>query len=156
AILLPWALYRAAALRLAVPWRRALPVGLVMYAAITAAAVARGWRDNLRFAPWVDISVGVAIGVLTLVLAWRLGPRLPRERGRIALVAAAAFAVFAATLLGVSASEPARKAGVARAGLVAPTLELGRQLLDLDGDGYAGWLGGGDCNDHDPDIHPEA
>jgi arylsulfatase A-like enzyme len=59
-------------------------------------------------------------------------------------------------LLTVSASEPARKAGVARAGLVAPTLEAGRQLLDFDGDGYAGWLGGGDCNDHDPDIHPEA
>jgi arylsulfatase A-like enzyme len=156
AILLPWALYRAAALRLVVPWRRALPVGLVVYAAVVAAAVARGWKDNLRFAPWVDIGVGGAIGVLTLALARLVGRRLPPQRGRVALVAAGAFGVFAATLLGVSASEPARKAGVARAGLVAPTLELGRQVLDLDGDGYAGWLGGGDCNDHDPDIHPEA
>jgi arylsulfatase A-like enzyme len=156
AIVLPWVLQRAASLRLSVPWRRALPVGVLVYGAVTAAAVANGWRDNLRFAPWVDICVGAAIGVLALVLARVVGPRLPRERGRVAGGAAAAFVVFGVTLLAVSASEPARKAGVARAGLVAPTLELGRQLLDLDGDGYAGWLGGGDCNDHDPDIHPEA
>jgi len=156
AFVLPWALFRAAALRLDVPWRRALPVGVVVYVAVTAAAVASGWRDNLRFAPWVDITVGAAIGALALVLAWLVGPRLPSARGRVGAAAAAAFVIFAVVLLGVSASEPARKAGVARAGLVAPTLEAGRQVLDFDGDGYAGWLGGGDCNDHDPDIHPEA
>ena len=27
-------------------------------------------------------------------------------------------------------------------------------LFDRDGDGYAGLLGGGDCNDTDPNIHP--
>ena len=120
------------------------------------AAVARSWGDNLRFAPWVDIDVGAAIGGVALVLAWRVGPRLPRARGRVVGAAAGAFVVAVALLLGVSASEPARKAGVARAGLVGPTLEAGRQLLDFDHDGYAGLLGGGDCDDHDPDIHPEA
>ena len=29
-------------------------------------------------------------------------------------------------------------------------------LFDRDGDGYAGELGGGDCDDSDPDVHPGA
>ena len=33
---------------------------------------------------------------------------------------------------------------------------IARVLADRDHDGYAGRLGGGDCNDHDPKIHPGA
>jgi arylsulfatase A-like enzyme len=155
-LVLPWLLALAASRRVAMRW----PVAAVAYGAAygvpAVVAVARTWNDDLRFAPWVDINVGVAIVVLGFALAWLVGPRLPRARGRVVAAAAAAFVAAVALLFGVSASEAARKAGVARAGLVGPTLEVGRQLLDRDGDGYAGWLGGGDCDDHDPDVHPEA
>ena len=33
---------------------------------------------------------------------------------------------------------------------------LAGRLLDFDGDGYARLLGGGDCDDGDPDVHPGA
>ena len=127
ALVLPWALARVAALRLPCPGGGA---GLVGRRRSTwpspAAAVARSWSDNLRFAPWVDIGVGAAIvRRRRSSLAWRVGPRLPRGRGRVGAAAAGAFVVAVALLLGVSASEAARKAGVARAGLVGPTLEVG-------------------------------
>ncbi|MDH5675460.1 MAG: sulfatase-like hydrolase/transferase [Myxococcales bacterium] len=38
----------------------------------------------------------------------------------------------------------------------APTLRGLRWFFDRDGDGAASVLGGGDCNDADPSIHPEA
>ncbi len=37
-----------------------------------------------------------------------------------------------------------------------PVLDLLQPLFDSDGDGYAGLLGGGDCDDHDPGVHPGA
>jgi arylsulfatase A-like enzyme len=35
-------------------------------------------------------------------------------------------------------------------------LKRTRSLFDHDGDGYARRLGGGDCDDHDPNVHPGA
>ncbi|HTA18651.1 MAG TPA: sulfatase-like hydrolase/transferase, partial [Polyangia bacterium] len=157
ALLLPWVLARVAAIRVPLRWRWAGAAGLVVYGGLGAFGLATSWSDNLRFAPWNDIDVGAAIGGVALVLAWLVGLRLPRlPRGRVAALTAATLAAAAALLLRVSASEAARKAGEARAGLVGPTLDLGRALLDFDGDGYAGWLGGGDCDDSDPSVHPEA
>ncbi len=156
ALVMPWALAVVAAQRLRLRWIVAGPVGLAIYGVAGGFLVTRTWNDNLRFAPWVDIAVGAAIAAVALGLVWLLGPRLPRRRGRVAAAAAGAFIVSVALLFTVSASEAARKAGAARAGLVGPVLEAGRQVLDFDGDGYAGWLGGGDCDDRDPDIHPGA
>ncbi|HSZ81407.1 MAG TPA: sulfatase [Polyangia bacterium] len=156
ALILPWALARSATLRLPRSWRRAFPVGVLGYLAVLAAAVASGWRDNLRFAPWIDIGVGAAILATALALAWLGAPWLPRGRGRTVAAAVAAFAVAAGLLLRATASEPARKEDVARAALVGPTLDAVRRLFDFDGDGYAGWFNGGDCDDHDPEVHPGA
>ncbi len=156
ALVFPWALARAAELRTSLRWRWAALVGGLGYGAVAAAAVARNWSDNLRFAPWVDIGVAAAIGGMALALVWLGGGLLPRARGRTLTAAVAAFAAAVALLLGVSASEAARKSGVARAGLVGETLTIGRTVFDFDGDGYAGLLGGGDCDDRDPEIHPEA
>jgi arylsulfatase A-like enzyme/MFS family permease len=156
ALLLPGALAVAGAQRLRLRWRVVGPLGLGFYGSVAAWLAKRNWEASLRFAPWVDIGVGAAIAGVALVLVSLVGPRLPQRRGRVAGAAAGAFVAALALLFGVSASEPARKAGAARAGLVGPTLEAGRRLLDFDGDGYAGWLGGGDCDDRDPDVHPEA
>jgi len=35
-------------------------------------------------------------------------------------------------------------------------VRLWRRVLDRDRDGSSAWLGGGDCDDHDPDRHPGA
>ncbi|HEX4405107.1 MAG TPA: sulfatase-like hydrolase/transferase [Polyangia bacterium] len=156
AFLLPWALARVAAVRVPLRWRWAGVVGVVVYGGLGAFGLAKNWSDNLRFAPWNDLDVGAAIVGVALLLAWLARSRLPRARGRVAALSAATFVAAVALLLRVSASEAARKAGEARAGLVGPTLEVGRALLDRDGDGYAGWLGGGDCDDSDPSVHPEA
>ena len=155
-LFLPWVLARTADVEPHVSWRQAVVAALLVYGGVTARLVALTWSDNLRFAPWTDIGVGAAIVAVALVLAWLWPVRLPRAPGRVAGIAALALGVALALLFGVSASEAARKAGVARAGLVGATLDLGRSLLDFDGDGYAGWLGGGDCDDHDPSVHPEA
>jgi len=156
ALVLPWALARSAALRLPLSWRRALPVGVLGYAAALAAVVATSWRDDLRFAPWVDIGAVTSIVATALALTWLGAPRLPRGRARTAALAAAAFVGAAGLLLATSASEPARKEDVARAALVGPVLDAVRALFDFDGDGYAGWFNGGDCDDHDPEVHPGA
>jgi arylsulfatase A-like enzyme len=153
---IPWLCARAARARLPVGWRLAVPLAAGLWGGAAAAGIALSWNDNLRFAPWTDIAVGAVLAAVALVLAPALGARWPRRRGRVALLAAAAFAIAVGSLLLVSASEAARKASGARAGLVGPVLGAGRQLLDFDGDGYAGLLGGGDCDDSDPAVHPEA
>src|SRR5258708_30871303 len=156
AFALPALLARTATLR----WRpRPLVVGaaaVVIYGGAVIGAVRWSWSDNLRFAPWVDISVGAAIVVVGLLLTFALARRLPPGPGRRLGLAAAAGLAAALILFPVSASEPARKAGLARAGLVAPVLAAGREFLDADHDGYARALGGGDCDDSDPGIHPGA
>jgi len=53
-------------------------------------------------------------------------------------------------------SEPARKTVTRAVGLVGPVLAQARRVLDFDRDGYPGFLGGGDCNDHNATINPEA
>ena len=57
-------------------------------------------------------------------------------------------------VLATSESETARKITFVRAGLVGPTLAVARRALDGDGDGYPRLLGGGDCDDSDPSMHP--
>jgi arylsulfatase A-like enzyme len=156
ALILPWVLAVVGGQRLRMRWRVVGPLALGAYGGVAAWLVRRNWEASLRFAPWIDIGVGAAIVAVALLLVWLVGPWLPRRRRRAIGAATAAFFAAVALLFGVSASEAARKAGAARAGLVGPTLEAGRQLLDFDRDGYAGWLGGGDCDDRDPEVHPEA
>ena len=156
AALLPALLARVAAARWRLSWRAVGAVSAIAYGGAAGAGVAWSWSDNLRFLPWVDIGVGTAIAAVGLVLAFTVARRLPASTGRRLAMAAVLGPLAAAILLPVSASEPARKAGLARAGLVSPALAGGRELLDFDRDGYARALGGGDCDDSDPGIHPGA
>ncbi len=132
------------------------PLAAVGYGGAVGAAVAATWSDNLRFAPWTEIAVGTAMALGGGAIVWALRRRLPARGSRL-FVAGAGLLVGAALLLWRSAeSAPARKIAGARAGFVGPVMATGQRLLDFDRDGYARALGGGDCDDADPDVHPGA
>jgi choline-sulfatase len=119
---------------------------------------AANWSQHLRFVPWTHVLVGAALAAATLValaqvarpVSRRLAPPLARAGVLGGAVGAAMLLVLAA-----AESEPARKAA-ARAGLAGPALAAMRRVLDFDGDGHPRVLGGGDCNDRNPAVHPGA
>jgi len=144
--LLPVALAWASGLGRAVPRGRAL-LGAAALGLAAAVVVAVRWQQDFQYVRWSDGIVVVAIAVLGALLVRRVRWRWPRA---VIVAAVGALLIFVA-----GASEPARKAA-ARAGLVTPFLDGARVALDFDGDGYPWLLGGGDCNDRDPQINPGA
>ena len=156
AALLPWALVRLAATRLPIRWRWAVALAVFGYGGAAALALAYNWGDNLRFAPWAEILVGAAVAVAAALLSWTARGRLPDAPVRVSLVAVAFWFAAIGIVLPLSTLEAPRKIAGARAAFVGPTLEAARGQLDFDGDGYARALGGGDCDDRDPLIHPGA
>ncbi|MBI2895118.1 MAG: sulfatase-like hydrolase/transferase [Deltaproteobacteria bacterium] len=104
-------------------------------------------KDELDLRPFALLGL-----VLLLVpLAVRLSRRFPRV---IVALACAALGAAPATVLGYGARPRAADAIERRAPLARALLAAGRRALDLDGDGYAGLLGGGDCNDRSASISP--
>jgi|GEM_PF-369799 len=156
AFLLPMGLAWISTVRLPIGWRAAGLLAGGAYGALAMIGLGVFWGDNLRFAPWTDILGGLAIAAVGIATALWLRRRPPHMPGATAGWAAAVGVVAALVLLRASEFEPARKAGSARAALVGPALEAGRAMLDFDGDGYARALGGGDCDDSDPEVHPGA
>jgi choline-sulfatase len=156
AALLPWAMARLAARRSPIRWRSAVALAVFGYGGAAALALAYNWSDHLRFAPWAEIVVGAAVAVATALLSWTARGRLPDAPGRVSLVAVAFWFAAIGVVLPASTLESPRKIAGARAAFVGQTLEAARGQLDFDGDGYARALGGGDCNDRDPLIHPGA
>ncbi|HEY4394305.1 MAG TPA: sulfatase-like hydrolase/transferase, partial [Polyangia bacterium] len=154
--LLPFGFAYVGALGMRIRWRAAGLLAGGVYGGAALVALGVFWEDNLRFAPWTDILGGVAIAVAGAGGAVLLRGRLPRGRGAGVGLATAVGLLAGVVLFRAADSEPARKAASARAALVGPALETGRALLDWDGDGYARALGGGDCDDSDPDVHPGA
>ncbi|HEY8923868.1 MAG TPA: sulfatase-like hydrolase/transferase [Polyangia bacterium] len=127
------------------------PAALVLYGTGLAALLYRAWSNHLRFLPWTHLLCGMAIATVAIGLAVVIGRR--RLRAGPWWSKAVGVAAAALVALGASEAEPARKA-VSRAGLAGPVLALGRRVLDRDRDGYARLLGGGDCDDGDPSVHP--
>lgn len=82
---------------------------------------------------------------------------LRRVNGTLALalgLASLGGTVFAASSLNAA---PAVAQVIERgAPLGAPALKLLRRSTDRDHDGFSGLFGGGDCNDHDPNVNPQA
>ena len=156
AFLLPVLLVRAADLSIVPRSRRWAALVGGVYALLALIAGRVFWEDDLRFAPWTDILAGAAVVAGGFALVIVLRPRLLRRRGATLGWAAAVGLVAALALFRAADVEGARKAGSARAALVGPVLQVGQALLDSDGDGYARALGGGDCDDTDPDVHPGA
>jgi choline-sulfatase len=158
AALLPGLLVWAESLPIRLPARWAAVTAGVAFVAPLFSMLAFNWSRHLRFLPWTQVLVAASLAVATLVaLSYVSRPVNQRLEAplRRAGVLAGAVAFAAILALAAAESEPARKAA-ARAGLVGPVLAWARQALDFDGDGHPRLLGGGDCDDRNPTVHPGA
>jgi choline-sulfatase len=139
---------------------RAPALALLVVVAVAAAIWA--WHDwatvkllHLRGA--VVVALAAVLALPAIVLACRLDavlarlPAWPRRGVWLAWPVALAIAVLAA-----GGSAQVIKATTAYTGLGGPIARELRQLFDRDHDGYSRFLGGGDCDDSDPTIHPGA
>ena len=159
AAILPWLLWAALILPLALPALLARLLSLVLGAAALTAGVALNWENHLRFIPWHHVAVvaaALAVALLLLALDRALAPvtrSSPWSRG---LATVALPPLLACLSLVATQSEAARKAVDARAGVAGPALTFAKNALDFDGDGYPRWIGGGDCDDGDPSVNPGA
>ncbi len=88
-----------------------------------------------------------------LALAIRLRERSAMlRRGALAVLPVALFAI----VLGLGGSGGVIKAASAYTALGGPATRTLRTPFDFDRDGYARFLGGGDCDDGDRGVHPGA
>jgi arylsulfatase A-like enzyme len=137
------------------PRPRALVVlGLLVTLAallVVAAVLSVDWRV-IDFGPAEALAI---FFVAQLIFALAFARRRPPRAGVVAGWAALALCL-AATWVGFGGNARA----VAFAGEESMgekvLLKVARRFADHDHDGYAARLGGGDCNDRDPKIHPGA
>lgn len=80
--------------------------------------------------------------------------RWPRRAGWAALPAG--WLGLLGLVLATGGSAAVIKAAASYTGLGGPIARTLRGAFDRDGDGYARFLGGGDCDDGDPAVHPGA
>jgi hypothetical protein len=100
-----------------------------------------------------------AIELGGLCLAATLGYHAPVLRNHRSITQGVAVLTALLAVGGFVAAErlPAAKASLAtREGLSGALLRLYQRPFDADGDGFAGHLGGGDCDDDNAKIHPGA
>lgn len=149
----PWLAQQTAGigLRLKVNVRAVRVAVIALFASLAAALIVVRWEKDFQYLPWVDLVVGATLIVAAMVVHRWL---LPRMRFTWILVVCWALCVPAALV--ASSNEVARKSLVAYGGLVGPTLSSSMRLFDSDRDGYARFMGGGDCNDADAEINPAA
>ncbi len=160
------ALALAVALRLVVPWvdrpwRRTLMAALVLAAAVATDVVDR----NAYRTEYPDIHMLLLVFEVTgVTLALRLviGPRVA-ARGRGPWLAGATGLVSGLAVIGAGLAiayglqDRDDRWAIATQGMHGRMLVRSVRLaLDFDGDKYSPCLGGGDCNDDDPEIHPGA
>ncbi len=147
---LAWASTGLARLR----WWQASVLAAALFGAPLAYLVHLRWVNDFQFLPWITVAVVAAMMVATAGFALLLRGRAMARPWKLIVVAGlplcAVIAVFTA-----SSYEPARKSA-ARAGLAGELLSLGQRATDFDGDGYARFFGGGDCDDSDPERNPGA
>jgi arylsulfatase A-like enzyme len=142
-----------------VPRPRALVVlgaaGLAVVAAVALAVLSVDWRV-VNFGPAKMLVVAVVAG-WGHTRFWRNRSLAHRTRWMITVGATLVVGLaFGVTWLRFG-DEPRSLTLVAEESLGGKLLlRVARGFADRDRDGYAGRLGGGDCNDHDAEIHPGA
>jgi len=100
----------------------------------------------------------VALAALLWMLAELALRRLPRWPALVAAggVATVLGAGAAWGLVALDRAPVAQEALGTDRGLLGMLVPRGQALLDTDNDGYSAWLGGGDCQEGDPSVHPGA
>lgn len=141
---------RLARLRL---WQSVLGA-VVLFGVPLGVLVQIRWVKDFQFMPWTTVSVIAGLVVVTAVLSLTLRNWAGGARTRLALAALPVLALLA--VFTASESEAARKAASTHAGLAGRLLAEGQRWFDFDHDGYARVLGGGDCDDRDPERNPSA
>jgi choline-sulfatase len=130
-----------------------------LLAAAAAVWAARSWETARQLplrGPTV-VAVGLVLALASIAPARTVVARLaavarwPRRAGWAALPF-----VLLLLVLATGGSAAVIKAASAYTGLGGPIAHTLRRAFDRDHDGYARFLGGGDCDDGDPSIHPGA
>jgi choline-sulfatase len=105
-------------------------------------------KDALDYKPLVTgaaFLVGLAFAV-----------PIARLRQPVKAILSVALALWAAIATVRVGDDSIRPLVLEHGELTRVTLRALQRLGDRDHDGFSRWLGGGDCNDHDPRIHPGA
>ena len=120
-------------------------------AVVALAVLSVDWRI-IHFGPWKALAMWLVLQLgLGLSLAKLHRPQL-MGIGLSVLLAGCLFVTIQQF-----GTEPRALALMAEETAAGRTLLLSaRRVFDRDHDGYAGRLGGGDCNDRDPNVHPGA
>jgi arylsulfatase A-like enzyme len=140
------------------PWTP-LATGAAMVVAGAAAWAAHDWETArvlpLR-GPLVAI-VGCGLAIPARTPARRVFDTWVIFRPWLRRTVATAVALgLGVGVLATGGSAAVIKAASAYTGLGAPIARTLRRAFDRDHDGYARFLGGGDCDDSDPTVHPGA
>jgi arylsulfatase A-like enzyme/MFS family permease len=149
--LLSWVSTRLSRVR----WWQAVVVAAILFGAPTAYLVRLRWAQDFQFLPWPTVVVIAGMVIVAVGFSLLLRGRTPSRTWNVVVVAGLPIFALVAVFT-VSEYEPARKAASARAGFVGELLADGQRLFDFDHDGYARFLGGGDCDDSDPGRNPGA
>jgi arylsulfatase A-like enzyme len=139
-----------------------LAPAVALAAIVLAAAAIWAWRA------WATAKLlhlrGAVVVVVAAVLAapaWSLARQLAAQLARLPAwprrgVWLAWPLALAVAVLATGGSAQVIKAATAYTGLGAPIARELRRAFDFDHDGYSRFLGGGDCDDSDPSVHPGA
>lgn len=161
--LVPIAGWLAIAAAIAIGWRwlgdggGARRASLAATLLIGAAAVGAGNRILFRTG-YPELHLAGTIATLTLLTAALrvLGDGTALTgRGRAAVIVGALATMVVTAVLALSSAAD-RQAVATRADDVRHLVRIARSLVDVDGDGVAAILGGGDCDEGDADRHAGA
>jgi arylsulfatase A-like enzyme len=135
-------------------WATAGALGLTLALALAAAAIANHETVQvLDLRPLVS-GLAFAVGAIGSAIVVKRPPFRSARARRAAHVGLIASTLLVTILAG--ATDGVRKAAALHTAFGGPLTTTLRSVFDFDRDGYSSILGGGDCNDFDPDVHPGA
>jgi len=142
---------------LSCPYAPFVAAGLLLVGAAVVWAV-RDW-ETARVLPLrapIVCAVGLVLAIPALRPGWHAVDFIGAFRPAIRRTVWALVPVVLLALVLVSGTAGTVKAASAYTGLGGPIARSLRRVFDWDRDGYARFLGGGDCDDGDRSVHPGA